>query len=63
MILGLIKILTEMNTRDLLGGGGGKLNRSVRRADKLATFLCRLCENPGSLNLFETSSAAKLPTH
>jgi hypothetical protein len=31
----------------------------VRRADKLATFMCRLSENPGSLNLHEPSGLIK----
>jgi hypothetical protein len=38
MALGSTPPLTEMNTRDLLGGGGGKW-RSARKADNL-TAIC-----------------------
>ena len=41
----------------------------MRKADKLATFMCRLSENPGSLNLLEPSgpvwacTGINLPVH
>jgi hypothetical protein len=31
----------------------GKQRRSVRRADEIATFMCRLCRNSGSFNLLQ----------
>jgi hypothetical protein len=32
---------------------------SVRRADNIATFICRLCKYPGCLNLFDASEATQ----
>jgi hypothetical protein len=45
MALGPTPSLTEMSTRDL--------SERLRRPN-LATFMCRLPENPGSLNVIET---------
>jgi len=47
MTLGPTQPLTEMSTRDISWGGGGK-RRPVRRADKLSTFMCRLSWNLGA---------------
>ena len=47
--LGLTQPLILMNTRDLLWGK----RWPVRRADDLATFMCRFSINRGRLNLLE----------
>ena len=41
---------SEISTRDL----PWEFRQPVRRVDNLATFMCRLSENPGSLHLLET---------
>ena len=46
--------LTQMSSRDISwGGGGGEERRLVFSADNLATVLCQLPRNPGSLKLLE----------
>jgi len=57
MALGSTQPLTEMNICDISGGGGGR--QSGLRAGNLATFMCRLCRNPGSLNLVEPSGSVE----
>jgi hypothetical protein len=39
MALGSTQLLTEMNTRNLPGGGGGEKWRPVRKADNI-TAIC-----------------------
>jgi hypothetical protein len=55
MALGSTQPLTEMSTRGISFGGGGEgeggMTWLVSRADNLATFLCRMSRNSGSINL------------
>ena len=50
MALGSTQPLKEMSTRSIFSGE----KRPVRRADKLATFICRFSRNSGSLKFFES---------
>ena len=49
MAVGSTQPLTEMSTRNISWG----LRRSVPRADKLTTFVCRFFGNSGNLKLLE----------
>ena len=44
------------------GASFGGYRRLVFRANNLATFMCRLCRNSGSLNLLEPSTAVQAST-
>ena len=58
MALGSTHPLTKISTRNISRG----LKGAVRRADNLATFICRLSINYGSLDLLEPSGPAQACT-
>jgi hypothetical protein len=61
LALWLTQPLTEMSTMNisLCGGGGGGLRRSVRRADNLTTFMCRVSWIRGASTSWNTMSLSR----
>ena len=47
--------VTEMSTSGIFCGKEVGVKQPVRRADNLATFICRFSRNSGSLKLLEPS--------
>jgi hypothetical protein len=56
MAMGSTQLLGEMGTRNFLGEWG-EVRCPVLEADNIETFTCQISENPGNLNLLQSTGS------